>query len=1047
MANVGSNDVSGVWTGWRLRPDLTVVHESGLSDAQEIVTIVDPRSGEQLRFTGTEAFLCASAERGDELAAIRRDYRGRFGRELGLAEIFAFFDRMRAGGLLDESAQRRGEAEIVPLESKPLPYRDRRRHGRASGAIMGPNAPSPVIEPTPDPEPPSDIDLQPMQPADEAIDLLPAKPLPSRAPRRLAPTEPPAPGRTEVGIAPEDVPEHEDVPADPAETGVELLEARPLPLRNRNPLQAFPPEGGSKDELGPVSDVGDASQLNVTLLRGRTGKPGFDPDPNARMLTPLTETPGKRSEHDDDALFGGFEGFDEFGDDEFDEFANRPQAGRRRGRRGGQGGGPGGGGGGGFGGGFGGGGGGGLGRGGKLGGQGGALRQAMMASRQGREDPAKGEAPRTKAYLRLFDPTGLLTVAAIAFWPLKFLRYLLIPAVLLAGLTAFHHWDALIEQSSKIAQQLSAIWHLVAALFIVNLGTRLTFGVTVRALGGEVHSFGIMLRLLLVPRFYMDKSGVEKLDRDGQLWAFGAPIMARLWFFAGGMILWAVYRQSGTWLPNIMLMISQIGLLMFVLQSTPLLPGDGYRWFATYLGQPNLKRKAIVTLRAKLRGRPMPPSVRPEDIPGLILFAVATTLSLAAVVLLALIGASVALHKELQTPALVIFLVLCVLFVLWMRAVRKTAKRSRPKRLNPEALKLVLAAPANAPDMQPKAQATVSKRGRVVWALIGVVFLCVAFLPYQYEATGTFQIMPTARSTATARTEGEVVKVLVREGDWVEADQVVAQLSSWDQQRDVDVTRAELEKAKARLAELEAGPKPEEVAVAERQVESAQSKVIFDKAEADRAAQLVKSGTISQKEWERANTTYETDLAELNVAKADLELVKSGSTESEIAAARAEVDRLSHQLAYFEDQLERTRMKAPAAGRVITPNVELSGGKWLETGDEFLQLDDTRVVQAQIDMPETDISLIRAGDRVRVKAWGYTDREIPGTVTEVSPAAETRDYGQVVRVKASIPNTDAILRPGMSGYAKVEGLEMRVGEAYLRFLVRFFTVEVWSWIP
>ena len=111
------------------------------------------------------------------------------------------------------------------------------------------------------------------------------------------------------------------------------------------------------------------------------------------------------------------------------------------------------------------------------------------------------------------------------------------------------------------------------------------------------------------------------------------------------------------------------------------------------------------------------------------------------------------------------------------------------------------------------------------------------------------------------------------------------------------------------------------------------------------------------------------------------------------------------------------------------------------------QLDDTRIVQAEIDMPETDISLIRPGDKVRVKAWGYTDREIPGTVTDVSPAAEERDYGQVVRVKASIPNTDAFLRPGMSGYAKVEGLEMRVWDAYLRFFIRFFTVEVWSWIP
>jgi multidrug resistance efflux pump len=1046
--------VSGVWSGWRLRPDLTVIHERGANEAQEIVTIVDPWTGEQLRFVDTEAFLCAAAERGDELAGLRRDYRDRFGRELGLAEIFTFFDRLRAGGLLDESAHRRLHAEVVPLDSKPLPFRDR-RNSRLPGDSIAANAPAAEIKRTPDPGLRLELAPEGMPPAGDPIEL-PAKPLPSRAPRRLARTEQSMPERAEIGIVPADVPEQEEVAADPAGTDVELIEPRPLPLRDRRPRQGSPREPGSKDELSPVSDLDDDNRRqNVTVLRGPAGEPGSDPPASARMLAPLTETPAKRSEHDADHALFGFEGFDEFGDD--DDFANRPQEGRRRGRRGGQGGGAGGGGRGGFGGGGGGGfgggggggfgGGGGLGRGGKLGAQGGALRQAMMASRQGREDPAKGEAPRTRAYLRLFDPTGLLTVAAIVFWPLKFLRYLLIPAVLLAGLTAFHHWDSLIDESSKIAQQLSSIWHLVAALFIVNLGTRLTFGVTVRALGGEVHSFGIMLRLLLIPRFYMDKSGVQQLDRHGQLWAFGAPIMARLWFFAGGMILWAVYRQSGTWLPNILLMISQIGLLVFILESTPLLPGDGYRWFATYLGQPNLKRKAFATLRAKLRGRPRPPSVRPADIPGLILFAVATTLSLAAVVLLALIGASVALHKELQTPALVIFLVLCVLFVLWMRAVRTTAKRSRPKRLNTEALKLVLAAPADAPDMQPKAQASVSKRGRVVWALIGVAFLCVAFLPYQYEATGTFQIMPTARSTATARTEGEVVKVLVREGDWVEADQVVAQLSSWDQQRDVDVTRAELEKAKARLAELEAGPKPEEVAVAERKVESAQSKVIFDKAEADRAAQLVKSGTISQKEWERANSTYETDLAELNVAKADLELVKSGSTESEIDAARAEVNRLLHQLAYFEDQLERTRMKAPAAGRVITPNVELSGGKWLETGDEFLQLDDTRVVQAQIDMPETDISLIRPGDRVRVKAWGYTDREIPGTVTEVSPAAETRDYGQVVRVKASIPNTDAILRPGMSGYAKVEGLEMRVGAAYLRFLVRFFTVEVWSWIP
>jgi hypothetical protein len=35
----------------------------------------------------------------------------------------------------------------------------------------------------------------------------------------------------------------------------------------------------------------------------------------------------------------------------------------------------------------------------------------------------------------------------------------------------------------------------------------------------------------------------------------------------------------------------------------------------------------------------------------------------------------------------------------------------------------------------------------------------------------------------------------------------------------------------------------------------------------------------------------------------------------------------------------------------------------------------------------------------------------------------------------------------MTGYAKVDGAEMRVWEAYLRSIRRFFEIEVWSWIP
>jgi putative peptide zinc metalloprotease protein len=52
-----------------------------------------------------------------------------------------------------------------------------------------------------------------------------------------------------------------------------------------------------------------------------------------------------------------------------------------------------------------------------------------------------------------------------------------------------------------------------------------------------------------------------------------------------------------------------------------------------------------------------------------------------------------------------------------------------------------------------------------------------------------------------------------------------------------------------------------------------------------------------------------------------------------------------------------------------------------------------------------------------------------------------------VRVNADIPNDEGELKSGMTGYAKIAGGEMPVWRAYLSLFVRFFDVEVWSWIP
>jgi hypothetical protein len=55
--------------------------------------------------------------------------------------------------------------------------------------------------------------------------------------------------------------------------------------------------------------------------------------------------------------------------------------------------------------------------------------------------------------------------------------------------------------------------------------------------------------------------------------------------------------------------------------------------------------------------------------------------------------------------------------------------------------------------------------------------------------------------------------------------------------------------------------------------------------------------------------------------------------------------------------------------------------------------------------------------------------------------------GQVLKVTIKIDDPDQQLRPGMTGYAKIEGPTMPVFIAFTRPIVRFFQVDFWSWFP
>ena len=601
--------------------------------------------------------------------------------------------------------------------------------------------------------------------------------------------------------------------------------------------------------------------------------------------------------------------------------------------------------------------------------------------------------PKTQAVQRnrrefLFSPNAFFGILATLTWPLKYVFVPFLLVVPAAIWIAYQRRDILAPDIR--AFDLSVVGTAILGLVITSLISRLTQGTFLRGFGAEVKQFGIALTFG-IPRFFVDLGGIARLDRRGQVWVHTAPLLARLGLFSGGTLLWFALRQSAPFLSHLALVVGQIGLLAFLISALPLLPSDGYRWLATYFSRPALRSDALRSISASFAvfGRPELAldalrSMRASS--AVILYVVAVALAASVLALVMQIYFDIATTGDVRLITAALLMGLGVALAAWVITLWNFGRGRSIKALEPGAMQQVLANWTGQADLASDQPVSIGTVGKVFWAVVLSGLVAVAFLPYRYEAAGTFEIMPTQRTVVAVRTSGEVEQVLVHEGDWVKANQVLAKLSSDDQQRDVTITSAELERAKAQLALFGGSKTTQSDPTLEDEPDSASAKK------------------------DPTGTNYVRTQAE--------------------RAARAEVERLTHKLAYERDQLAQTDVRAPKEGRVMTPNVRFLTGTWLRRGAELLSLDDTRTLKAEINLPEADIGLVKVGYKVRLRPWSNEDREIGGTVTEIAPAAQVRPNGMIVRVGASIPNHEAFLLPAMTGYAKIDGEDMRVWELF-----------------
>src|SRR5205814_1923124 len=261
--------------------------------------------------------------------------------------------------------------------------------------------------------------------------------------------------------------------------------------------------------------------------------------------------------------------------------------------------------------------------------------------------------------------------------------------------------------------------------------------------------------------------------------------------------------------------------------------------------------------------------------------------------------------------------------------------------------------------------------------------------------TASGKIQPKKKVDISADITGRITKIAVREGDLVKQGQFLLQI-------DPTIYEANLQQAAATLASSQAA--------------AVQAKANQDQSE--RALRRTKElhtqspNLVSQEQLEQAQTAF--DIAEAN-----------------LTAAQHQVDQARAAMQSARDNLRKTRLVAPMAGRVTRLPVEEGEVAVPSTFSKdiglLMTISDLSVIQAKVKVDETDVVRLHLGDSVEVSIDAFPDTTFLGRVTKVSNSSvrdATATSGQNdravdydVEVTLDKPPTD--IRPDLSATARI----------------------------
>lgn len=356
----------------------------------------------------------------------------------------------------------------------------------------------------------------------------------------------------------------------------------------------------------------------------------------------------------------------------------------------------------------------------------------------------------------------------------------------------------------------------------------------------------------------------------------------------------------------------------------------------------------------------------------------------------------------------------------------------------------------------------VRRRGRWRWIVVAAIAALVAYGGYhQMNAAATVQtarveketvvlgqgpalvtasgyVVPRHNVEVSSKIMGRIVEMNIRRGDHVNAGDVLIRIEDDDFRARVLSVESQVASLRARLAELRAGSRPQEIQAANAAVVSAEATLTSAELDLQRLEALVKQGAVSKQELDRARAARDVAAADLDSRRSTAELLKIGTRKEQIDAAEAQLREAEANLELAKTELSYTVIRAPIRGTILekladvgelVTNTNFGGTRGAK--NSVVTMADLKDLQVEVDLNETELPKVRVGQLAEVRLDINPEKAYAGEVDEIAPQGD-RQKGSI-QVKVRVNDPDDLIRPELNarvtflGEAAAEGAAAQNG--------------------